>query len=130
MDSETFIEYLNDVDDIYKNMEEYNPNKKQKILIVFDNMIADVLNKKKKLNPVLTELFIRGRKLNISLVFTTQSCFAVPKKTRLSSTHYFIMKIPNKQELQQIVFNYSSDISRLYESLLKMYCKTIFVFSD
>ena len=65
----------------------------------------------KKLNPVVTELFIRGRKLNISLVFITQSYFAVPKNIRLNSTNYFIMKIPNKQELQQIAFNHSSDIN-------------------
>ena len=64
----------------------------------------------KKLNPVVTELFVRGRKLNISLVFITQSYFAEPKTIRLNSTHYFIMKIPNKRELQQIAFNYSSDI--------------------
>ena len=64
----------------------------------------------KKLNQIVTELFIRGRKLNISLVFITQVYFAAPKNIRLNSTHYFIMKIPNKQELQQIAFNHSSDI--------------------
>ena len=64
----------------------------------------------KKLNPIVTELFIRGRKLNISLVFITQSYFAVPKNIRLNSTHYFVMKIPNKRELQQVAFNHSSDI--------------------
>ena len=67
------------MDDIYKNIEEYNPNKKRKILIAFDDTIADMLSNK-KLNPIVTELFIRGRKLNISLVFITQSYFAVPKK--------------------------------------------------
>ena len=76
-DSKAFIEYSNDMDDIYKNIEEYNPNKKRKILIVFDDMIADMLSNK-KLNPIVTELFIRGRKLNISLVFITQSYFALP----------------------------------------------------
>ena len=64
----------------------------------------------KKLHPIVTELFIKVRKLNISLVFITQSYFAVPKNIRLNSTHYFIMIIPNKQELQQITFNHSSDI--------------------
>ena len=64
----------------------------------------------KKLNPIVTELFIRGRKLNISLVFITQSYLTVPKKFRLNSTHYFIIKIPNKWELQQIAFNHSSDV--------------------
>ena len=78
-DSKAFIEYSNNMDDIYKNIEEYNPNKKRKILTVFDYMIADMLNNK-NLNPIVTELFIRGRKLNISLVFITQSYFAVPKE--------------------------------------------------
>ena len=86
------------MDDIYKNIEEYNPNKKQKILIVFDDFIANVLSNK-KLNPVVTELFIRGKKLNISLFFITQSYFAVPKNITLNSIHCFVMKIPNKGEL-------------------------------
>ena len=76
-DFKVFIEYLNDMVDIYKNIEEYNPKKNRKILIVLDDMIADILSSK-KLNPVVTELFIRGRKLNISLLFITQSYFAVP----------------------------------------------------
>ena len=103
-----------------KNTEEYNPNKKRKILIVFDDMIADMLSNK-NLNPIVTELFIRGRKLNISLVFITQSYFAVPKNIRLNSTHYFIMKIPNKQELQQIAFNHSSDID--FKDFMNLYKK-------
>ena len=65
----------------------------------------------KKLNSIVTELFIRGRKLNISLVFITKSYFEVPKDVRLSTTHFFIMKIPNKRELQQIATNHSSDIN-------------------
>ena len=108
-DLKAFIEYSNDMDDVYKNIKEYNPNKKRKILIVFDEMIADML-RNKKLNSVVTELFIRGRKLNIFLVFITQYYFAVPKNIRLNSAHYFIMKILNKRELQQIAFNDSSDI--------------------
>ena len=80
-DSKAFIEYSNDIDDIYKNIEEYNLDKKRKILVVFDDMIADIL-KNKKFNPIVTELFIRGRKLNISLVFITQSYFAVPINIR------------------------------------------------
>ena len=71
-DSKAFIEYSNNMDDIYKNIEEHNSNRKRKILIVLDDMIADMLSNK-KLNPLVTEFFIRGRKLNISLVFITQS---------------------------------------------------------
>ena len=68
------MEYSNDMQDVYKNIEEYNPGKKRKILIVFDDMIADMINNK-KLNSVVTELFSRGRKTNISIVFITQSCY-------------------------------------------------------
>ena len=73
-------------------------------------MIADMINNK-KINSIVTELFIRGRKLNISLVFITKSYFKVPKDVRLNTTHFFIMKIPNKRELQQIAINHSSDIN-------------------
>ena len=72
-------------------------------------MIADMLSSNKTLNTIVTELFIRGRKLNISHVFITQSYFAVPKNIRLNSRHYFVMKIPNKRKLSQISFNHSSD---------------------
>ena len=96
--------------DIYKNVDEYNPDKENKILIVFDDMIADMIHYK-KLDSIVTELFIRGRKLNISLVFITQSYFKVPKDVRLNTSHFFIAKIPNKRELQQIAINHSSDIS-------------------
>ena len=89
--------------------EVYNPDKKRKRLIVFEDMIADMLSNKKR-DPIVTEWFIRGRKLNISLVFITQSYFAVLKNIRLYWTHYFFMEIPNKRELQQIAFNHSSDI--------------------
>ena len=87
-DSKAFIEYSNDMNDIYKNIEPCNPNKKRKVLTVFDDMDGDMLSNK-KLNPVVTELFIRGSKLNISLVFITQYYFAVPKNIRLNSTHIF-----------------------------------------
>ena len=97
------------MDHISKNTEEHNPNKKCKILIVFNDMIADILNDKKP-NPILTELFIRGRKLNKSLVFLAQSYFSLPKNVRLNFTHYFIIKIPNEQKLQQMALNNSSDI--------------------
>ena len=107
------LKHFNDpkafMDDIYKNINDYNHDKENKILIVFDDMIADMINNK-KLNSIVTELFIRGRKLNISLVFITQSYFKVPKDVRLNTIHFFIMKIPNKRELQQIATNYSSNI--------------------
>ena len=108
-DPKVFMEYSNDMQDVHKNIEDYNPIKKRKILIVFDDMIADMINNN-KLNPIVTELFVRGRKLNISIVFITQSYFKMPKDVRLNSTHFFIMKIPNKRELQQIALNHSSDI--------------------
>ena len=95
--------------DVHKNIDDYHPRKKRKVLIIFDDMIADMINNK-KLNPVKTELLIRGRKINISIVFITQSFFKVPKDVRLNSTHSFIMKIPNKREFQQIALNHSSDI--------------------
>ena len=75
----------------------------------------------KKLNPIVTELFIRGRKLNISIVFLTQSHFKVPKDVRLNSIHLLIMKIPNKRELQQIRLNHSSDID--FKKFVKIYKK-------
>ena len=75
------------MDDIYKNINNYNPEKENEILIVFDDMIADMIQNK-KLNSIVTELFIRGRKLNISLVFITQSYFKVPKDVRLNTTHF------------------------------------------
>ena len=115
-----FMEYSNDMQDVYKNIEDYNPIKKRKILIVFDDMIADMINNN-KLKPIVTELFIRGRKLNISIVFNTQSYFKVPKDVRLNSTHFFIMKIPNKRELQQIALNHSSDID--FKDFMNIYKK-------
>ena len=96
--------------DVYKNIDDYYVDKDRKILIVFDDMIADII-KNKKLNSIVTELFIRGRKINISLVFITQSYFKVPKDVRLNTSHFFIAKIPNKRELQQIAINHSSDIN-------------------
>ena len=72
--------------DIYKSIEKYNPNEKRKILIVFDDIIAGMLSNK-KISSIVTELSIRGRKLNISFIFITQSCFAVPKNIRPNSTH-------------------------------------------
>ena len=108
-DPKAFIEYSNDMHDVYKNINQYNIDKGRKMLIVFDDMIAGMIDNK-KLNYIVTELFIRRRKLNISLVFITQSYFKVPKDVRLNTTHFFIAKIPNKRELQQMVINHLSDI--------------------
>ena len=98
------------MDDIYKNIEECNPSNKRKILIVFDDMISDMFH-----------IIFQRKKLNISLVFITQSYFAVPKNLRLNSTHYFVMKIRNKRELQQIAFNHSSDID--FQNVINLYKK-------
>ena len=114
------MENSNDMQDVYKNIEDYNPGKKRKILIVFDDMIADMINNK-KLNPEVTELFIRGRNPNISIIFITQSYFKVPKDVRLNSTHSFIMKIPNKRDLLQITLNHSSNID--FKDFMKIYKK-------
>ena len=107
-DPKTFTDYSYDMHDVYENIDDYNPDKENKILIVFDDMIADMINNK-KINSVVSELFIR--KFNISLVFITQSYFQVPEDVRLNTTHFFIAKIPNKQELQQIGINHSSNIN-------------------
>ena len=108
-DPKAFIVYSNNMQDVFKNIEECNIGKERQILIVFDDMIADLINNK-KLNSVVTELFISGRKLNVSLVLITQSYFKVPKNVKLNTTHFFIMKITNKRELQQTALNHSSDI--------------------
>ena len=77
---------------VYKNIEEYNLGKKRKVLIVFNDMITDMIINK-KLNPVVTELLIRDSKLNISILFITKLCFKVPKEVRINTKHFFIMKI-------------------------------------
>ena len=100
------------------------------MLILFDNLIAD-LEYNEKLSPIATGLFSRGRKLNISLVFISQSSFKLPKTIRLNATHYFIMKISNKKELQQIAYNHSSDIDfKDFMKLYQDYTKETFIFSE
>ena len=108
------------MDDIYKNVEECNPNKKRKILIVLDDIITDILSNKKH-KPVVTELFIRRRKFNISLVFITQSLSLFQKNVKLNLTHFFVMIIPNKRKLQEIAFNHSSYIQ--FKDLMSFYKK-------
>ena len=117
-DSNAFIEYSNTMDDVYENIDDYNPSRKRNILIISDEMIADIMTNK-KFQSIIKELFSRCRKLNISLVFITQSYFSVPKEVRLNSTHYFVMKINNKRELQNIVINHSVDID--YKGFMEIY---------
>ena len=106
------------MDDVYDNIDDYNPKRRRKVLIVLDNMIVDIMTNK-RFQAIIKELFIRCRELNISLVFIRQSYFSVPKEVRLNSTHYLIMKIHNKRELQQIAINHSADID--YQDFLKIY---------
>ena len=86
------------LDDVYENIDDYNPNRKRKILIIFDDMIPDIMTNK-QFQAIIKQLFIRCRKLSISLAFITQSYFSVPKDVRLNSMHFLIMKINNKREL-------------------------------
>ena len=117
-DPNAVIEYSNTMDDVYDNIDDYNTKRKRKFLIVFDDMITDIMNNK-RFQAIIKELFIRCRKLNISLAFIIQSYFSVPKEVRLNSTHYLIVKIHNKKELQQIAINHSADID--YKDFLKIY---------
>ena len=106
------------MDGVYENIYNYNPNRRKKILIVFDDMIADIVMSK-TFQAIIKELFIRCRKLNISLVFITQPYFSVPKYVRLNSTHCLIMKINNRKELQNIAINHSANID--YKDFMKVY---------
>ena len=117
-DSKAFIDCSNTMNDVYENIDLYKPNRKIKVLIVFDDMIADIMTNK-KFQSVIKELFIRCRKINISLLFITQCYFSVPKDVRLNSTHYLIMKIKNKRKLQNIAINHSVHID--YKDLIKLY---------
>ena len=113
-----FIECLNTMDDFYDIINDYNSNRRRKILIVFNDMIQDIMTNK-KFQGIIKELLIRCRKLNISFVFITQSYFSVPKDVRLNWTHYLIMKINNRKELQNIAINHSADID--YKDSMKIY---------
>ena len=108
-DSNAFIECSNKMDNVYENIDHYNLSRKIKILIAFDDMIADVKSNK-KFQAIIKELFIRCIKLNISLVFITQSYFSVPTDVRLNSTHHLTMKINNQRKLQNIASNHSAGI--------------------
>ena len=130
-DPKAFIEYSNDMHDVYKNIDEYNVDKDSKILIVFDYMIANMINNK-KLNSIVTELFIRGRKLNISHLSSSHNHILKFQKM-LDFSHFYIIKIPNKRELQQIALNHSSDISAKYFIKIHKKCTVepySFLFND
>ena len=99
-------------------IDDYNPSRKRKTLIVFDDMIADSMTNK-KIQAILKELFIGCKKVNISLVFITQSYFSVPKDVKLNSTHYLIKRINNRKKLQNIVINHSVDID--YNDFMRIY---------
>ena len=106
------------MNDVYENINNYNPSRRRKLLIAFDNMIADIMTNK-RFQAIIKELLIRCRTLNISLVFTTQSDFSVPKDVRLNLIHYLIMKINNRKELQNIAINHSADID--YKDFMNIY---------
>ena len=108
-DPTAFMEYSNSMDDILSNIEDYNKKRRKKVLITFDDMISHVMSDKKA-QQILKDLFIRCRKLNISLCFLTQSYFSVPKDVRLNCTHYILLKLNNKRQLHNIAINHSADI--------------------
>ena len=108
----------NRIDDVYQNIDDYNPSKKRKVLIVFHGMIADIM-RNKKFQVIIKELFVSCRKLNISLLFITQSYFSVRKDVRLNSTHFLITKINNRKELQNIAINHSADFD--YKDFVRIY---------
>ena len=117
-DPSAFTECSYTMDDVYENIDDYNLSRKRTILIVFDDIIAHIMSNK-KFQAIIKELFIRCRKLNIWLVFITQSYFSVPKDVRLNLTHYLIMKINPRKELQNIAINHSADID--YKDFMKIY---------
>ena len=117
-DSGAFVQCFNSMDDVFENIHDYNRSRGRKVLIIFDDMIPDIMTNKKLL-VIIKGLFIRCKKLNISLVFINQSYFSVPKDVRLNSTHYLIMRINNKRELQIIVINHSANID--YNDFMKIY---------
>ena len=106
------------MDDVYENINDYNPIRKRKKLTVFDDMIGEIMTNE-KFKVIMKELFIRCRKLNISLTFITQSYFSIRRELRINSTHYLTMKINNKRELQNIAINHHADIN--YQDFMKIY---------
>ena len=105
-----FIDHSQTINDLYQNLEDYNPTKKRRVLIVFDDVIAD-MESNNKISPIVNESFLREGKLNISIVFLRQSYFKVPKTISLNVTHYFIMEVSKKREIQQIASNHLSELT-------------------
>ena len=120
-DRHAFIEYSDDINDVLDDINDYNKNRDKKVLIVFDDMIADI-EYNKKFKRIIKELFYRARKINVSIVFITKSYFRALKDARLNSTHYVIMKINNKKELKRIAKEKSGHLD--YKDFLKIcnYC--------
>ena len=117
-DPTVFIEYSDNINDVYADISNYNKKRENKVLIVFDVMIADI-EYNKNFKKIIKELFYRGRKMNISIVFITQCYFRPLKDARLNSTHYTLMKIGNKKELRSIAEEKSENVG--YKDFLKMY---------
>ena len=117
-DPHAFIEYSNGMNDVLEDINNYNKNRDKKVLIIFDDMIADTM-RSKKFKAIVKELFIRCRKLNISIVFIRQSYFRTPKDARFNSTHYILMKIGNKKELKSIAEENSGHLD--FKDFLKIY---------
>ena len=117
-DPHAFMEYSNDMNNVLENINNYNKNRDKKVLIIFVDMIADIM-RSEKFKAIVKELFIRCRKLNISIVFITQSYFRTPKDARLNSTHYILMKIGNKKELKSIAEENSDHLD--FKDFLKIY---------
>ena len=117
-DPHAFIEYSDDMNDALDDINNYNKNRDKKVLIVFDGMIADI-EYNKNFKRIIKELFYRARKINVSIVFITQSYFRALKDARLNSTHYILMKIGNKKELKRIAEEKSGNLD--YKDFLKMY---------
>ena len=117
-DPHVSIEYSNDMNDVLDYINNYNKNRDKKVLIIFNGMIADIMQSE-KFKAIIKELFVRCRKLNISIVFITQSYFRTPKDVRLNSTHYILMKIGNKKELKSIAEENSGHLD--FKGFLKIY---------
>ena len=117
-DPKAFIEYSDDMNNVYGDISNYNRKRDKKVLLVFDDMIADI-EYDKNFKKIIKELCYRTRKLNVSIVFITQSYFRTLKNTRLNSTHYIPMKIGNKKELKSIAEEKSRNLD--YKDFLKMY---------